>query len=672
MAREGDAAWGGSRGTKAPPATWALALVILITACGTPAESGSPGASPTAAPETTASASVESAEPSATPVAVVGGTARPGDMAYSDSRTFNDDSWDFFAQAAELQICSTPPVTLEPMDLEAAIGNARAHLDDGAGSGAMAALEDSPEGASAETATAAAAAALVDGNDAGALAALLVAAGLEPDDPQHLVNAAGLLPAFGLGAEALAFLDAADGMEELTSSPYGIDAQAAALNNRGRALLALGQWADAEALLREAGELNPGLSEAVANLSLAVLCQGNRDEAMRLARASRYRKPMRFVERESTSTPVSEDAFDLSGGLEAPEGLVPTVRLPETPEQGVAQWDQLRELKAELQQRFIDEAGRMAELQVASFRPDKPAITQTRESDILLHLSGLSAPGGAVESEWQAVVAPLERASAILNEHFGTSGTVELLSNECAASGDYGGCMQAECVPATQAAHEAWIAEVSELDTAVRAWADAYYPIATAIAAHVGDPDQYEITMITIRQQLDQGFLNVVTSAEGFAGFEARSQDTCVRAPEPPPDEATDLTQASGGDPCSVPTGAISIKVAFVSISVNCSDWSVEAATPGAIGVFAQISSTNGEVTVFVGPTASTGIGPFEGSTKGGFYVTVSETAGVRDFGYRVEPGSVSVGAGPVSVTAASVESMDFSFVGIMAYMPGM
>ena len=48
------------------------------------------------------------------------------------------------------------------------------------------------------------------------------------------------------------------------------------------------------------------------------------------------------------------------------------------------------------------------------------------------------------------------------------------------------------------------------------------------------------------------------------------------------------------------------------------------------------------------------------------------DTAGVRDFGYRVDPGSVSLGRGPISVTAASVESMDFSFVGIMAYMPGM
>ena len=373
------------------------------------------------------------------------------------------------------------------------------------------------------------------------------------------------------------------------------------------------------------------------------------------------------------STPVSEDAFDLSAALEPPpEGLIPTLLLPATPEHGVAQWDQLRELKLELQQRFIDEAGRMTELQIASLRPDKPAITQTRESDVLLHISGLTAEGGAVEDEWQAVVGPLERASAILNEHFGTAGTVERLSDECASGGDYSGCMRTECIPATQATHVEWFAEVSELDTAVRAWADAYYPIATAIAAHVGDPDQYEITTITIRQQLDQAFLNVVSSAEGFAGFEARSQDTCVRAPEPPPDQGTELTRAPGGDPCSVPTGAISIKIAFVSISVNCSDWSVEAATPGAIGVFAQISSTNGEVTVFAGPSASTGIGPFEASTKGGFYLTVSDTAGVRDFGYRVEPGSVSLGRGPISVTAASVESMDFSFVGIMAYMPGM
>jgi hypothetical protein len=445
--------------------------------------------------------------------------------------------------------------------------------------------------------------------------------------------------------------------------------------------MALGQWDEAEPLLREAGELDPGLSESFANLSLAVLCQGNRDDAMLLARASRYRKPMQFVERQTsatsgvTSTPVSVEAFDMSAALDPPpEGLIPTVKLPETPEQGAGEWDQLRELKAEAQQRFIDEAGRMAQLQVQSMRPGKSPMTQTRESDILLHISGLSAEGGPVEEEWQAVVEPLERANAILHEHFGTAGFVVTLSDECASGGDYGGCMQADCIPETQAVHEEWIAEASELDRAVRAWADAYYPIATAIAAHVGNPDQYEITMINIQQQLDQAFLNVVSTAETFAGFEARNQDTCVRAPEPPTDEAPELTKAPSGEPCSVPTGAISIKIAFVSISVNCSDWSVEAATPGAIGVFAQISSTNGEVTVFAGPSASASAEglPFEATTRGGFYLTVSDTTGVRDFGYRVEPGSVSVGGGPISVTAASVESMDFSFVGIMAYMPGM
>jgi tetratricopeptide (TPR) repeat protein len=625
---------------------------------------------------------LESAEPSPSRTAVVTGGVRTGDMAYGDSRTFNTDSWNFAADMAELQICSDAVATPEPMDLDAAMGNAREFLDDGAGSGAMAALEDSAEGESAEKATAAAAAALADGNEAGALAALLVAAEREPDDPGHLVNAAGLLPAFGLHAEALAFLDAADAMGEPAGTPFGIEGRAVLLNNRGRALLALGQWADAETPLREAGELDSGLSESFANLSLDVLCQGDRDEAMQLARAGRYRTPMRFVERTSTSgsassstfTPVSEDAFDMSGALEAPEGLIPTVQLPETPEQGVAQWDQLRELKAELQQRFIEEAGRMTELQIASLDPNKPLITQTREQDILLHISGLSAEGGAVEDEWQAVVDPLQRANAMFHEHFGTAGFVVTLSDECASSGDYGGCMQADCIPATQAAHEEWVAVVDELDTAVRAWADAYYPIATAIAAHVGNPDQYEITMINIRQQLDQAFLNVVTSAEEFAGFEARNQDTCVRAPDPAPGERTELTRAPGGEPCSVPTGAISIKIAFVSISVNCSDWSIEAATPGAIGVFAQISSTNGEVTVFAGPSASASAEglPFEATTRGGFYLTVSDTTGVRDFGYRDEPGSVSVGQGPISVTAASVESMDFSFVGIMAYMPGM
>ena len=71
------------------------------------------------------------------------------------------------------------------------------------------------------------------------------------------------------------------------------------------------------------------------------------------------------------------------------------------------------------------------------------------------------------------------------------------------------------------------------------------------------------------------------------------------------------------------------------------------------------------------GPSTSAEAGPFSAGSKSGFYVRSGPT-GTTDFGYRVEPGSTSVGSGPISMSGPTLEAMDFSFVGIGAYLPGM
>jgi tetratricopeptide (TPR) repeat protein len=645
------------------------AAVLLLSACGTSTESPSPTAPTTASPSATTAGATD---PSATPVIGRGGAAGAASWAFSDSHPFYADVWAIFATLAESQICSVPAAQPQSMDLDTAVANARAFLDDGAGSSAMEAFDRSPEGSTVEKAKAAAAAALIDGNEAGALAALLAAARLESDNPRHLVNAAGLLPAFGLASEALAFLAAAEALGEPEGTPFGVDQRAVHLNNQGRALLSLQRWDEAAPLLSEAVELDPTLSEAAANLSLALLCQGDRDEAMRYAKAGRYRKPMRFTERDTVSTPDPEDAYDLDVGVQDADALVPALSLPETPEQGAALRQYFGTVKEDLIGRTIDRAERQAELQTTAASASTPPIARTRTDDIMLAISELTAEGGKTADLWQEVGARSDEAFAVWDEHWGPAGTVEQISDGCGDSDDYAGCMQAECIPATRTAHASWIDAVTDLDRAVRSWADAYHPLATAIVAHLGDPAMHDLATMRIQEALDNAFLTLVSRAEEFTTFEDNSLDTCVRAPDPPPDESAQLGNAPSGSPCPMQTGQWSIKVAFVSISIDCSDWSVEAATPGTIGVFAQISSKRGETTVFVGPTASTGVGPFEASTRSGFYVTVSDTTGVRDFGCRVEPGSVSAGAGPLSVTVASAESMDFSFVGITAYLPGL
>jgi hypothetical protein len=652
-----------------------LVGVMVLSACATPTES--PTSTVSAIASEQVAPTTGSPEPTATPPpGGLGGAAGTGEFAFSDSHPFHADTWEIFATRAESQFCSVSASEPEAMDLDAAVANVRAFLDEGAGAGAMEAFDASAEGSTVEAAKTAAAAALVDGNEAGALAALLAAARLEPENPRHLVNAAGLLPAFGLAGEALAFLAAAEELGEPEGAPFGIDQRAVHLNNEGRALLALGRWDEAAPLLSEAVELDPTLSESATNLSLALLCQGNRDEALRFAKAGRYRKQMRFTESEGdrTSTPVPEDAFDMSVGVQDAGGdaLVPALELPDTPEEGAAMREYLTGVKDDLIQRTIDRTQRMIDIQTASASVPKPQITQVREADIMLAISAISTRGDATRDPWQEVIARSDEAFAIWDEHFGPAGTVEQISTRCSNTGDFAGCMRADCIPATGEAHAAWIDVVERLDIAVRAWADAYYPTATAIAAHIGDPAQHEVATLNIQGQLDSAFLNLVSRAEEFAIFENTNRDICVSEPDPPPDEPAELVTAPPGRPCPIQAGQWSIKIGFISITADCSDWAVEASTPGPIGVFAQISSVGGETTFFAGPTASVSAGPFEAGTRNGFYVTVSETSGVRDFGVRVEPGSVSAAGGPLSITVAQAESMDFSFVGITAYLPGM
>ncbi|MEP7082507.1 MAG: tetratricopeptide repeat protein [Chloroflexota bacterium] len=598
-----------------------------------------------------------------------GGGGDPDRAAFSDSHPFNAQVWSLFADQAETRDCSVDRADPVSMDLETAVANTRQLLDREAGSGALEAFDASPDASSADKATAAAVAAVLSSNKAGALAALLAAARDEPDDPRHLVNAAGLLPDFDLASEALAFLDAAEGMGAPASTPYGLDQRAVLLNNRGRALLALQRWDDAASVLQEAYELDPALAEAATNLSLALLCQGQRDEAMSFARAGRYRENPGFTEKDGVSTPKPEDVYDLDSGVGATDGLIPPMELPQTPGDGVAQRPSLSALKQEVLDRTIQAATDTGRLLVEVAGANPPPITKTRNDDIMLAISAINTDDGAVAAEWQAVTETSDAAFAVWDEHFGPAGTVEQLSDACGGD-DWDGCMRTDCIPTTASAHSEWLGHLEDLDAALRTWADAYYPMATAIAGHIGNPGQYQLAMLTIQGQLDQAFLTLVSRAEEFAISEDHDRELCVEGFGPEP-EAPELTDAPGGEPCSMPTGDWSITIAGVSISIECSDWTLEASTPGPIGAFLQVSSKGGETTIFCGPTASLSIGPFSAGSKSGFYLTSSPTTGVRDFGYRVEPASVGLTGGPISLNAASMESMDFSFVGITAYLPG-
>lgn len=96
---------------------------------------------------------------------------------------------------------------------------------------------------------------------------------LSPRDPGPLVDAAGILANLNKPREALALLNAADKTHRSMAAPLGMNGTAIALNNRGYALLRLGQYRQAKRVLTQAIKKEPLLSEARTNRSAANLCQ---------------------------------------------------------------------------------------------------------------------------------------------------------------------------------------------------------------------------------------------------------------------------------------------------------------------------------------------------------------------------------------------------------------
>jgi tetratricopeptide (TPR) repeat protein len=647
-----------------------LAATLLLGACGgQPADPSASAANPSATQTTGQPGTSASPTPGATHVAGGGAGGIDGMAAFSDSRSFTESTWRMLAPVLKAQACTVTAREPEQLSREEALDRARKFLADAVGEPAMRAFESSPEASSADAAKTAAAAAAITGNDAGALAAMLSAIGHEPDNPRHLVNAAALMPAFGLGSEALALLDAADGMAAPDSTPYGLDPQAVAQTNRGRALISLGQWDEAASVLEGALATDGALLEAADNLSLALLCQGKDDEAMNVARSNRHREKPRTTERDGTTTPKPEDVFEMSLGVdESP--LLPNLHIPSSPGEGVALRDQITEIKQDLVDRTIERAQQQTQLQGQLNAAGLHQMTVQRNGEIMAAIAAVSASEGPAADAWTDVVEASNAAFDAWDAFWGPSGEVESISNDCSSSDDYNGCMRTSCIPATEAFHAAWTNHAFALDDLVREWADLYHPIATAIAGHIGNPIQHQLAVLSIQGQLETAFVDVVSQVEMVAMSEDNARETCVEGFAPVPEDYQPVSPGAG-EPCRMNTGQWKLKIAFVSLQAECSDWSVEASTPGPLGVFISVSSKGGATTIFAGPSASASVGPFEAGSKSGFYVR-SSPSGTTDFGYRVEPGSTSINAGPVQVEGPQMQAMDFSFVGIGAYLPGM
>ncbi|MDW8424380.1 MAG: hypothetical protein RMK51_00485 [Meiothermus sp.] len=200
----------------------------------------------------------------------------------------------------------TPSPAAQSPSPQAALANLRRALNAAAGPGSLRLMETQPEYREAAAASRNAALAAVMGKPQLALGLLLRAQQLEPRNPAHLVNLAGIANYYGLFAEALALSTAAEGLNPPAALRPWLQ------NNKGHALLRLRRLPEAESALRAAAQADPNLQEARLNLAYTLGAQNKCPEASVWAKRAWWRHGLSGAD-NSQVRPLSELFVPVSG-----------------------------------------------------------------------------------------------------------------------------------------------------------------------------------------------------------------------------------------------------------------------------------------------------------------------------------------------------------------------
>jgi tetratricopeptide (TPR) repeat protein len=547
--------------------------------------------------------------------------------AFSDSRTLPDDATILQGLQLVSPLYCQNLIPANPLTFSQAMTSIRQNLDQLAGAGALESLLANSAQTNQEILVATAVSAMADKNGAGALAALLAAHQNDPTNPAHLVNAAGAAALLGMPNEALALLDAADAMGGDFGSPMGIDGHALALNNRGFALLQLGQWSQAQTQLGNSLAMEPFMAEARLNLGIAHLCQGDSGNGEKAFRAGLIR---------SAAQPTIDEAFDLSQGV--PPNF-PPLPYPAVADQLVAFGQYYADLVVSLNLQAIDTYNQASQLldeaaQQLLTNP-VPTMTAVRLADIqtavdMLRSEQFDSRSPAGLSDLWTVEQANEQAMLKLynniNADYGTWAVTYLtLLAACDQPMPY-------CSAAFQA-HQAlgrslvrqWLTQflytAGRFDRSVRAFADPWYRDMTGLLANI-QFDSYHQAQ-SIRAQADDISLysDFVVLPTNIVGSLGNWWETSQGSEEPAsPQNATPNPGSSFPCPDLLKVAKLNLDFfGVLAISFNCEKIDTTLAQPG-LGAFAQLTLVRkGDWTVFVGEKAS-----LPGTTlgaKAGFFV---------------------------------------------------
>jgi tetratricopeptide (TPR) repeat protein len=597
------------------------------------------------------------------------GDAKPGQMlAFSDSKP--DDPNDQNLASANFlnpSLCPTPVAPRRLPSLAGALDAAHDLLAHAAGPKGIAQFKASPAYKSAAAAEGAAVDAVVAKEPGAALAALLRAHELEPNEPRYLVGAAAILTSLDHPAEALALVEGADKLTPTRSAPFGMNVQALALNAKGTALLALAQFDEAERYLRAAIAIEPLLSEAKVNLAIVLMCRKQQPDSIRFLRTGLHRQSTINPD-GSITLPKLEDQLDLTHGKQL---TLPQLPLPGSFRDAQGSHPLYVALDKAWHDRFVAGLDREAELTREGFAHPDNLLTQRRVLDIL-HLNWTPQ----IEAEQLAIVrqqsethSKVLKLTADLQEQ--RADWNKAASIACAniyTNPQRQQCMDRvyneHCQTPLEQAHQQFVDWVRAQEKADHEYLEKLYPQQTAVLANISNPVTQERWLVNLEVGVDHMYAEQFDTLIWWTFF--AKNERCMQSPGSY-DAPVETPTMPRPDPCppSVRGVKLAWKVEAFTLEVNCEKVSLEAAATveGWFGVFGQLdwSPRSGKMTVFAGPKASgkipgTNIG---GSFKDGLYVTIGKDGYLADFGFRASV-SGNAGFGPFAIKGS--ESMDFSF----------
>ncbi|MAT98265.1 MAG: hypothetical protein CL608_14065 [Anaerolineaceae bacterium] len=639
-------------------------LLLIILLLGTVAI-GVRSQAATAVPQAPASGLYEIYLP------VAGKNFTPGDVgsgekqiyAYSDAAVLQPNSALLPLLTAQKPLLCQAKAAPQTWTLNQALQNGWNYLSQQIGAANAAGFRAAPEVDSAGKAQMFAMSALADNRPDGALAGLLQAYTLNPQSPITLVNAAGIFATLNMPNEGLALLDAAEALPGPMETPMGIPGEELAANNRGYALLLLGQWAAAENVLRPLAESNTELSEARRNMSLALLCQDKDDEAMyfyRLgARRMMWDKAEYGEEIEGIRPPIDLTLERSAGEL----FTLPPLGVMHTPGQAQTVWEHTNEL-------INDNIARDQELNelieantdLRNNRPLPGPITLARFSNI--YITAMRAGNEPdILALYEAAAAQETVITTLQDEQ---TAEYEALFEEYPEWDAF----TAACRSTVTGHLSVWLTEYFQFEDMLAAYTEAKYAAMTGTAANLGDDLNHEFVSLNIEHEMQTDLAWRVHMLNNYAATTAIRWAYCEGIQETAQTESADpVFTWAAKCPAQLTRNKLGVNLIpeILQVRANCEVFEIEINGPTWITVFGQVSidMKNKTATIFAGGKLQSPPGTLQMALNDGFYITLSEN-GVSDLGMKASS-SVDVGVGPF-VGVIDGDSVELGVAGAVEY----